>query len=77
MVLVGVTKVKSKKTGNEFCLLHLLGDEGRDPHTEGRRVQTEFIEASASPVGLIGSEVVLEYEKGYNGRAVCVDVREA
>lgn len=68
MVLVGITRLVSKKSGKDFCILHFLCDG--DDHTEGKKVMTEFVNPSVADYSLIGEEVELVYSKGFDGRAV-------
>lgn len=74
-VLVGITKIHSKKSDKDYCILHLVSEGG--DYTEGQEVSTEFVDPSIADYNLIGSEVELQYSKGYGGKAVCSAIREA
>lgn len=68
-VLVGITKIHSKKSNKDYCILHLVNEGGS--YTEGQEVATEFVDPSIANYALVGQEVVLSYSKGYDGKAVC------
>lgn len=75
MVLVGITAITSKKTGQKLMKLSLL-DDSESPNRIGSDVSTDFVSYNGDYIALVGEEINIIYKKGFNGQAI-VDRIEA
>ena len=69
MILCGVTRIVSKKTGATMMKLSLL-DDSPNPNRVGSDVLTDFAPYNEDYLSLVGSEVKINYKKSFDGRAV-------
>jgi hypothetical protein len=74
MLLIGVERGVTKQ-GNEFSILHLIGENIDERKGKGQKVMTEFAYSIEVPYNMIGKHININYAKSYNGRAYVKDIQ--